>query len=146
MLSFSPNAHTHFSFPQVQFQYHDPCPNFNRSSVKGPLAKLIRVKDVSTATALEVTAGGKVSRVVGNNTLCMYEGWPRWLLQVGCQSAMQDCIKKLISIVSSLLCICILQLMSNLVLWSNYGGHITLFVLVILECAFEISLWHEMRN
>ena len=48
-------------FPQVQFEYQDPRPNFERSKVKGPVAKLIRVKDMSTATALEVTAGSKVA-------------------------------------------------------------------------------------
>ena len=47
-------------FPQVQFEYQDPSPKFDRSKVKGPVAKLIRVKDMSTATALEVTAGSKV--------------------------------------------------------------------------------------
>lgn len=49
-------------FPQVQFNYQDPSRNFNRDKVKGPVAKLIRVNDVSAATALEVTAGSKVRR------------------------------------------------------------------------------------
>ena len=53
--------HTHYHrFPQVQFEYQDPSPKFDHSKVKGPIAKLIRVKDLSTATALEVTAGSKV--------------------------------------------------------------------------------------
>lgn len=51
----------HCRFPRVQFDYQDPSRNFNRDKVKGPVAKLIRLKDLSTATALEVTAGGKVS-------------------------------------------------------------------------------------
>lgn len=38
----------------VQFAYCDPVKNFDRSKVKGVVAKLIRVKDSSTMTALEV--------------------------------------------------------------------------------------------
>ncbi|XP_050220819.1 structural maintenance of chromosomes protein 2-1-like isoform X2 [Mercurialis annua] len=48
----------------VQFTYRDPAKNFDRSTVKGVVAKLIKVKDGSTATALEVTAGGKLYNVV----------------------------------------------------------------------------------
>ncbi|EEF51565.1 Structural maintenance of chromosome, putative [Ricinus communis] len=48
----------------VQFTYRDPVKNFDRSKVKGVVAKLIKVKDSSTATALEVTAGGKLFNVV----------------------------------------------------------------------------------
>ncbi|KAF2311710.1 hypothetical protein GH714_026311 [Hevea brasiliensis] len=48
----------------VQFTYRDPVKNFNRSKVKGVVAKLIKVKDSSTMTALEVTAGGKLFNVV----------------------------------------------------------------------------------
>ncbi|XP_057998245.1 structural maintenance of chromosomes protein 2-1 isoform X2 [Hevea brasiliensis] len=48
----------------VQFTYCDPVKNFNRSKVKGVVAKLIKVKDSSTMTALEVTAGGKLFNVV----------------------------------------------------------------------------------
>ena len=58
------HTHTHNSgcrFPQVQFEYQDPTPRFDHSKVKGPVAKLIRVKDIGTATALEVTAGSKVT-------------------------------------------------------------------------------------
>lgn len=47
-------------FPQLQFDYRDPEKNFDRSKVHGLVAKLIQVKDPSTATALEVAAGGKV--------------------------------------------------------------------------------------
>ena len=54
--------HILIRFPQLQFDYQDPSRNFNRSKVKGPVAKLVQVKDVSTATALEITAGGKVGR------------------------------------------------------------------------------------
>ncbi|KAK7283893.1 hypothetical protein RIF29_13642 [Crotalaria pallida] len=48
----------------VEFTYRDPVNNFNRSKVKGVVAKLIKVKDPSTMTALEVTAGGKLFNVV----------------------------------------------------------------------------------
>ncbi|GMY07815.1 structural maintenance of chromosomes protein 2-1-like [Fagus crenata] len=48
----------------VEFTYHDPVKNFDRSKVKGVVAKLMKVKDSSTMTALEVTAGGKLFNVV----------------------------------------------------------------------------------
>ncbi|KAF1899423.1 hypothetical protein Lal_00019551 [Lupinus albus] len=48
----------------VEFTYHDPFKNFDRSKVKGVVARLIKVKDPSTMTALEVTAGGKLFNVV----------------------------------------------------------------------------------
>ena len=51
-------------FPQLQFEYHDPEKNFDRSKVHGLVAKLIHVKDIKTATALEVAAGGKLYNVV----------------------------------------------------------------------------------
>ncbi|XP_028403632.1 structural maintenance of chromosomes protein 2-like [Dendronephthya gigantea] len=51
-------------FPNLQFQYKDPEPNFNRKKVKGLVAQLIKVKNVSTATALEVAAGNKLYNVV----------------------------------------------------------------------------------
>lgn len=38
----------------VHFSYRDPERNFDRSKVKGVVARLIRIKDSSTATALEV--------------------------------------------------------------------------------------------
>lgn len=38
----------------VQFTYRDPEKNFDRSRVKGVVAKLIKVKDCSTMTSLEV--------------------------------------------------------------------------------------------
>ncbi|XP_062092188.1 structural maintenance of chromosomes protein 2-1-like [Humulus lupulus] len=48
----------------VQFTYRDPARNFDRSKVKGVVAKLIKVKDSSAMTALEVAAGGKLFNVV----------------------------------------------------------------------------------
>uniref|UniRef100_A0A1D1YJB7 Structural maintenance of chromosomes protein n=1 Tax=Anthurium amnicola TaxID=1678845 RepID=A0A1D1YJB7_9ARAE len=48
----------------VDFTYRDPVKNFDKTKVKGVIAKLIKVKDNSTMTALEVTAGGKLFNVV----------------------------------------------------------------------------------
>lgn len=48
-------------FPQLQFQFKDPERGFDRHAVHGLVARLITVKDSATATALEVSAGGKVS-------------------------------------------------------------------------------------
>lgn len=52
-----------FRFPHLQFDYKDPEKNFDRRKVHGLVCKLIKVKDVKTATALEVAAGGKVCTV-----------------------------------------------------------------------------------
>ena len=48
----------------MEFQYRDPERGFDRSSVKGVVAKLVHVKDAANATALEVAAGGKLYQVV----------------------------------------------------------------------------------
>ncbi|KAI8005601.1 Structural maintenance of chromosomes protein 2-1 [Camellia lanceoleosa] len=48
----------------VDFTYHDPVKNFDRTRVKGVVAKLIKVKDGSTMTALEVAAGGKLFNII----------------------------------------------------------------------------------
>ncbi|GMN40980.1 hypothetical protein TIFTF001_010195 [Ficus carica] len=48
----------------IEFKYRDPVKNFDRLKVKGVVAKLIKVKDSTTMTALEVTAGGKLFNVV----------------------------------------------------------------------------------
>ncbi|XP_075485448.1 structural maintenance of chromosomes protein 2-1-like [Primulina tabacum] len=48
----------------VDFTYSDPEKNFDRSRVKGVVAKLIKVKDSSAMVALEVAAGGKLFNVV----------------------------------------------------------------------------------
>ncbi|KAK6155866.1 hypothetical protein DH2020_010114 [Rehmannia glutinosa] len=48
----------------VEFNYNDPEKNFDRSRVKGVVAKLIKVKDSSAVVALEVAAGGKLFNVV----------------------------------------------------------------------------------
>ncbi|KAI3881242.1 hypothetical protein MKW92_003399 [Papaver armeniacum] len=52
---------------RAQFTYRDPVKDFDRSKVKGMIAKLVKVKDSSTLTALEVTAGGKLYNVVVDN-------------------------------------------------------------------------------
>ncbi|KAF3328938.1 hypothetical protein FCM35_KLT06016 [Carex littledalei] len=62
----------------VHFSYRDPVKNFDRSKVKGVLAKLIQVKDSSTATALEVAAGGKLYNIVVDS-----ENTGKMLLQNG---------------------------------------------------------------
>ncbi|KAI3896502.1 hypothetical protein MKX03_015010 [Papaver bracteatum] len=51
----------------AHFTYSDPVKNFDRSKVKGMVAKLVKVKDSSALTALEVTAGGKLYNVVVDN-------------------------------------------------------------------------------
>ncbi|KAL9231457.1 hypothetical protein vseg_006684 [Gypsophila vaccaria] len=48
----------------IEFTYRDPSKNFDRSKVKGVIAKLIKIKDGSTMTALEVVAGGRLFNVV----------------------------------------------------------------------------------
>ncbi|KAF3619865.1 Structural maintenance of chromosomes protein 2-1 [Capsicum annuum] len=48
----------------IDFTYNNPVKNFNRSKVKGVVAKLIKVKDSSAMTALEVAAGGKLFNIV----------------------------------------------------------------------------------
>ena len=48
----------------MDFQYRDPERGFDRSAVKGVVAKLVRVKDSADATALEVAAGGKLYQVI----------------------------------------------------------------------------------
>ncbi|KAI3991267.1 hypothetical protein MKX01_034586 [Papaver californicum] len=57
---------------RAQFTYRDPVKNFDRSKVKGIFVKLIKAKDSSTLTALEiryliVVAGGKLYNVVVDN-------------------------------------------------------------------------------
>ncbi|KAL4574897.1 hypothetical protein LXL04_021737 [Taraxacum kok-saghyz] len=52
------------SLGNIDFSYRDPVKNFDRSKVKGVVAKLIKVKDSGAMTALEVCAGGKLYNVV----------------------------------------------------------------------------------
>ncbi|XP_046901687.1 structural maintenance of chromosomes protein 2 [Hypomesus transpacificus] len=51
-------------FPNLRFDYRDPEHGWDRSRVKGLLANLITVSDVSYATGLEVVAGGRLYNVV----------------------------------------------------------------------------------
>jgi structural maintenance of chromosome 2 len=48
----------------LEFPFSDPEAGFDRSRVKGRVAKLTRVKDASTTTAVEVSAGGRLFQVV----------------------------------------------------------------------------------
>ncbi|XP_057838463.2 structural maintenance of chromosomes protein 2-1 [Cryptomeria japonica] len=56
--------HLEAQLGNVQFTYNDPVKHFDRSKVKGVVAQLLKVKDASTMTALEVAAGGKLFNVV----------------------------------------------------------------------------------
>lgn len=51
-------------FPSLHFEYSDPERNWDRNRVKGLVAEITEVKDPSTATALEVVAGGRLYNVV----------------------------------------------------------------------------------
>ncbi|KAL8203024.1 UNVERIFIED_CONTAM: Structural maintenance of chromosomes protein 2 [Gekko kuhli] len=51
-------------FPNLLFEYRDPEKNWDRGHVKGLVASLLTVKEASTATALEVVAGGRLYNVV----------------------------------------------------------------------------------
>lgn len=52
---------------RLQFEYRDPEPRFDRTRVKGMVAKLFTMIDAHTATALEVVAGGKLTQIVVDN-------------------------------------------------------------------------------
>nr|XP_033782247.1 LOW QUALITY PROTEIN: structural maintenance of chromosomes protein 2 [Geotrypetes seraphini] len=51
-------------FPNLRFDYKNPEKNWDAKRVKGLVASLISIKDVSNATALEVVAGGRLYNVV----------------------------------------------------------------------------------
>uniref|UniRef100_A0A8C9QRZ1 Structural maintenance of chromosomes protein n=1 Tax=Scleropages formosus TaxID=113540 RepID=A0A8C9QRZ1_SCLFO len=51
-------------FPNLRFEYKDPEKNWDKNRVKGLVANLITVNDISSATALEVVAGGRLYNVV----------------------------------------------------------------------------------
>merc|ERR1719506_2860588 len=53
----------------IDFTYSDPHKNFDHKSVKGLVAKLFKIKKdfESYATALEITAGGKLFNVIVDN-------------------------------------------------------------------------------
>ena len=54
----------------LDFQFKNPESGFDRSRVKGVVAKLLRVQDVSANSALEVIAGGKLYQVVVDTADC----------------------------------------------------------------------------
>lgn len=47
----------------LSFSYKDPCANFDRRQVRGPIARLAMPKNPEHVTALEVAAGGKLAHV-----------------------------------------------------------------------------------
>jgi structural maintenance of chromosome 2 len=49
---------------RLSFRYSDPVRGFDRTKVKGLVAKLVEVKNQKYSTALEVVAGGKLFQVV----------------------------------------------------------------------------------
>ena len=52
--------------PGCSFRYSDPIPGFDRSKVKGVVARLVHVLEhPATSVALEVAAGGKLYQVLG---------------------------------------------------------------------------------
>lgn len=51
-------------YSSLRFDYRDPEKNWDKNRVKGLIASLITVKDPSSATALEVVAGGRLYNVV----------------------------------------------------------------------------------
>lgn len=48
---------------RLAFEYRDPEKGFDRARVKGLVARLVTLKDPSTATAVEVVAGAKLYQV-----------------------------------------------------------------------------------
>jgi len=54
---------------RLAFNYSDPVRGFDRSRVKGLVAKLVTVKIPKYSTALEVAAGGKLYQVVVDETM-----------------------------------------------------------------------------
>ncbi|XP_069678521.1 structural maintenance of chromosomes protein 2 [Periplaneta americana] len=51
-------------YPHLTFRYRDPEPHFNRSSVMGMVCKVFKMRDETTATALEIAGGGKLFNVI----------------------------------------------------------------------------------
>ena len=52
----------YLNFPQLNFEYKNPEPNFDRQRVKGLVCNLFKLKDPKYATALEAAAGGNVKK------------------------------------------------------------------------------------
>lgn len=49
---------------RLNFEFSDPSKGFDRTRVKGMVARLVKVKDKQTACALEISAGAKLYQVV----------------------------------------------------------------------------------
>lgn len=54
---------------KLAFNYSDPVMGFDRSKVKGIVAKLIQLKDSKNSTALEVAAGNRLFQVVVDESI-----------------------------------------------------------------------------
>mmetsp|Transcript_18379 Transcript_18379/g.27767 ORF Transcript_18379/g.27767 Transcript_18379/m.27767 type:complete len:1218 (-) Transcript_18379:74-3727(-) len=54
---------------RLRFKYADPVRGFDRSKVKGLVAKLVKVNNTKNATALEVVAGSKLYQVVVDDAI-----------------------------------------------------------------------------
>lgn len=66
----------------------DPEQGWDRSKVKGLLANLITVRDVSYATGLEVVAGGRLYNIVVDTEVGGVEGRKTVLVTFTCLSAL----------------------------------------------------------
>lgn len=64
--------------------YRDPERGWDRSKVKGLLANLITVRDVSYATALEVVAGGRLYNIIVDTEVGVVVGTVHVLLVQSC--------------------------------------------------------------
>ena len=53
---------------RIDFPYVSPTKDFDRSKVKGLVARLIKIKDNTMCRAIEITAGGKLYQVVVDTT------------------------------------------------------------------------------
>ena len=54
---------------KLAFNFSDPVKGFDRSKVKGMVAKLVQVKDPRYSTALEVVAGGKLYQIIVDDAI-----------------------------------------------------------------------------
>lgn len=54
---------------RLSFEYVNPMPGFDRSRVKGLVARLVTIKDPAHSTALEVVAGGRLYQVSLKNDM-----------------------------------------------------------------------------
>lgn len=71
----------------------DPERGWDRSKVKGLLANLITVRDVSYATGLEVVAGGRLYNIVVDTEVSGLEGRAQVLFCFFCASPVSDVVE-----------------------------------------------------